>query len=40
MRRIGEAVTGTGLAAVVAAAEREAERLLDDDPTDADTATD
>lgn len=30
MRRIGEAVTGTGLAAVVAAAEREAERLLGD----------
>lgn len=40
MRRIGEAVTGTGLAAGVAAAEREAERLLDDAAADADTATD
>ena len=40
MRRIGEAESGTGLAAVVAAAEREAESLLDVGSTTPDTATD
>ncbi len=40
MRRIGEAETGTGLAAVVSAAEREAERLLGDGSKEPGTATD
>jgi len=40
MRRIGEAETGTGLAAVIGAAEREAGRLLDDGSTEADSTTD
>jgi protoporphyrinogen/coproporphyrinogen III oxidase len=40
MRRIGEAETGTGLAAVVAAAEREAESLLDDGSANDEPATD
>jgi protoporphyrinogen/coproporphyrinogen III oxidase len=40
MRRIGEAESGTGLAAVIAAAEAEAERLLDERSTDPDAATD
>jgi protoporphyrinogen/coproporphyrinogen III oxidase len=40
MRRIGEAETGTGLAAVIGAAEREAGRLLDDGSTEPDSATD
>ncbi|MFW8745329.1 hypothetical protein, partial [Mesorhizobium japonicum] len=40
MRRIGEAESGTGLAAVIAAAEREAESLLDDRSGHPDTAPD
>jgi protoporphyrinogen/coproporphyrinogen III oxidase len=40
MHRIGEAESGTGLAAVIGAAEREAGRLLDDGSTDPDSATD
>lgn len=40
MRRIGEAETGTGLAAVIAAAEREAESLLDERSANPGTATD
>jgi oxygen-dependent protoporphyrinogen oxidase len=40
MHRIGEAGTGTGLAAVIGAAEREAGRLLDEGSTDPDSATD
>jgi len=34
MHYVGEAVSGTGLAAVIARAESEAERLLGDDPED------
>src|SRR6185437_14627205 len=34
MHDVGEAVSGTGLAAVIAQAESEAERLLGDDPED------
>jgi protoporphyrinogen/coproporphyrinogen III oxidase len=40
MRRIGEAESGTGLAAVIAAAEAEAERLLDERSTTPGAATD
>jgi oxygen-dependent protoporphyrinogen oxidase len=40
MSRIGEAVSGTGLAAVVARAEAEAERLLDEGPTEPGAAPD
>lgn len=40
MRRIGEAESGTGLAAVIAAAEREAESLLDDRSGHPDAASD
>ncbi|GMA95087.1 hypothetical protein GCM10025881_19110 [Pseudolysinimonas kribbensis] len=40
MRRIGEAESGTGLAAVVAAAEREAGRLLDERAEEDGVATD
>lgn len=40
MRRIGEAVSGTGLASVVAEAEREAGRLLDGLSTDGEPASD
>jgi len=40
MRRIGEAETGTGLAAVIGGAEREAGRLLDADSTEPDSASD
>jgi oxygen-dependent protoporphyrinogen oxidase len=40
MRRIGEAESGTGLASVIARAEREAERLLDEGSTETADATD
>jgi oxygen-dependent protoporphyrinogen oxidase len=40
MRRIGEAESGTGLAAVIAAAEQQAERLLDERSTEHDPAAD